>query len=109
MQAPSVTKTFGTVWTWFHPFRIDVFGSRPIRAVPISWMHRPGALPLSNVVTLRGPRAAPLPGRPRHVLAHRELVLLPAAVEGDRRQPPLVAQVLVQRHLVRVVRQALTP
>ena len=36
MHAPSVTKTLGTYHVWFQPFSIDVFGSRPIRAVPIS-------------------------------------------------------------------------
>jgi hypothetical protein len=51
MHAPSVTKTFGAACTWFQPFSTDVFGSRPIRAVPISWMHNPGALPSSNGVT----------------------------------------------------------
>ena len=42
MQAPSVTNTFFTACTWFQPLRTEVFGSRPMRAVPISWIAVPG-------------------------------------------------------------------
>ena len=41
IQAPSVTNTFFASHTWFHPFNTDVFGSRPIRAGPISWIPLP--------------------------------------------------------------------
>src|SRR5262249_55346959 len=41
-HAPSVTKTFFTSQDWFHLFKTDVFGSAPIRAVPTSWMQKPG-------------------------------------------------------------------
>src|SRR5439155_15021744 len=44
MQAPSVTNRFFTSWHWLWAFRTEVFGSRPIRAVPISWIVRPGGL-----------------------------------------------------------------
>ena len=36
MPEPSVTKTFGASHTWLCEFSTDVFGSRPMRAVPIS-------------------------------------------------------------------------
>jgi len=36
MHAPSVTNTLGASHTWLCELRTDVFGSRPIRAVPIS-------------------------------------------------------------------------
>ena len=36
MHEPSVTKTLGASYTWLFTFRTDVFGSRPMRAVPIS-------------------------------------------------------------------------
>ena len=42
MHAPSVTNTFGASHTWLWPLSTDVFGSRPMRAVPISWMPMPG-------------------------------------------------------------------
>ncbi len=35
-QAAALPETFFTVWTWFHSLRTEVFGSRPMRAVPIS-------------------------------------------------------------------------
>src|SRR5712691_10911067 len=44
MQAPSVRNRFGTSHAWLLPFKTDVLGSRPMRAVPISWMVSPGAL-----------------------------------------------------------------
>ena len=36
IAAPSVTNTFRASHTWLCPFNTDVFGSLPIRAVPIS-------------------------------------------------------------------------
>ena len=36
LHAPSVTNRFETSCAWLNPFRTEVFGSRPIRAVPIS-------------------------------------------------------------------------
>ena len=36
IAAPSVTNTFGTSHDWFQPLSTDVFGSRPMRADPIS-------------------------------------------------------------------------
>jgi hypothetical protein len=33
---PSVTKTFFAPQTWLLPFKTEVYGSRPMRAVPIS-------------------------------------------------------------------------
>ena len=41
MQAPSVTNRFGTSHDWFQPFSTDVFGSRPMRTVPISCTLKP--------------------------------------------------------------------
>ena len=42
MHEPSVTKRFGTSWAWLYSLSTEVWGSRPIRAVPISWMPSPG-------------------------------------------------------------------
>src|SRR5262249_16939847 len=42
MHEPSVTNTFGASHTWLCAFSTEVFGSRPMRAVPISWMPIPG-------------------------------------------------------------------
>src|SRR5436190_19209502 len=44
MHAPSVTNRLGTSHAWLLALSTDVLGSRPMRAVPISWMVRPGAL-----------------------------------------------------------------
>jgi hypothetical protein len=41
IAAPSVTSRFGTSCAWFQPFSTDVFGSRPMRAPPISWIASP--------------------------------------------------------------------
>src|SRR5437870_2981648 len=58
MQAPSVTNTFFTSWHWLWAFKTDVFGSRPMRAVPISWIVRPGGLSSTNVWMSRAPAAS---------------------------------------------------
>src|SRR5882724_10046716 len=58
MQAPSVTNRFFTSWHWLWAFSTDVFGSRPIRAVPISWIVRPGGLSSTNDDTSFAPAAA---------------------------------------------------
>src|SRR5262245_14107228 len=42
MHEPSVTKTFLTACIWLKPFSTEVFASRPIRSVPISWLALPG-------------------------------------------------------------------
>jgi hypothetical protein len=55
MQLPSVTKTFGASHTWLWALSTDVFGSRPMRAVPISWMPMPGKYWLSYVRTFFTP------------------------------------------------------
>src|SRR5215471_723162 len=44
MQAPSVRKRFFASWAWLCWLSTEVFGSRPMRAVPISWMARPGGV-----------------------------------------------------------------
>src|SRR5205809_7864026 len=44
MHAPSVTNRLGTSHAWLLALSTDVLGSRPMRAEPISWMVRPGAL-----------------------------------------------------------------
>src|SRR5690606_25962967 len=41
IHAPSVTNTFNASQTWLWPLSTEVFGSRPIRAVPISWIPWP--------------------------------------------------------------------
>jgi len=41
IAAPSITNRFGTSHAWLCAFSTDVAGSRPMRAVPISWMVRP--------------------------------------------------------------------
>src|SRR5216117_1630968 len=48
MQAPSVTNRLRASHTWLLPFSTDVLGSRPMRAVPISWIVSPGALSWTN-------------------------------------------------------------
>src|SRR3989449_3806015 len=58
IQAPSVTNRFFTWWHWLWAFSTDVFGSRPIRAVPISWIVRPGGLSSTNDVTSLAPAAS---------------------------------------------------
>src|SRR3954451_603105 len=55
MHEPSVTNTFGASHTWLCAFNTDVFGSRPMRAVPISWMPMPGKYWLSYVRTFFTP------------------------------------------------------
>jgi hypothetical protein len=42
MHAPSVTNTLGASHIWLYAFSTLVFGSRPMRAVPISWIPAPG-------------------------------------------------------------------
>src|SRR5688572_25291425 len=42
--APSVTNTFFTSCIWLKLFSTELFGSLPMRAVPSSWMMRPGAV-----------------------------------------------------------------
>src|SRR5438046_4009916 len=58
VQAPSVTNRFFASWHWLWAFSTDVFGSRPIRAVPISWIVRPGGLSSTNDVTSLAPAAS---------------------------------------------------
>src|SRR5437867_1218578 len=58
MHEPSVTKTFGASHTWLCELRTDVLGSRPMRAVPISWIPIPGQYPLSYVRTSFTPEAS---------------------------------------------------
>src|SRR2546422_7043545 len=58
IQAPSVTNRFFTSWHWLWAFSTDFFGSRPIRAVPISWIVRPGGLSSTNDVTSLAPAAS---------------------------------------------------
>ena len=58
MHAPSVTNTFFTSWHWLCAFNTDVFGSRPIRAVPISWMVKPGGFSSTNGAMSRAPAAS---------------------------------------------------
>src|SRR5450432_4295635 len=58
MHAPSVTYTFFESQTWLKPFRTEVFGSLPIRAVPISWMALPGAVGYSPAFTFLRPAAS---------------------------------------------------
>src|SRR2546430_8372062 len=43
MHAPSVTNRLGTSCAWLWPLRTEVRGSRPMRAVPISWIPSPGS------------------------------------------------------------------
>ena len=43
---------------WFQPLRTDVFGSRPMRAVPISWIVLPGGLFSTNGLMSCAPAAA---------------------------------------------------
>src|SRR5437773_10962986 len=45
MQAPSVRNRLRASHASLLPFKTDVLGSRPMRAVPISWIVRPGTLP----------------------------------------------------------------
>ena len=100
MHAPSVTKTFGASWTWLCAFSTDVFGSRPMRAVPISWMPMPGARRSSNVVTFLTPAASSISAacRLHHVLRIASSLAFDAAVERHRRQAPLVGVVPVEGH-----------
>src|SRR5437870_13674269 len=69
IQAPSVTNRFFTSWHWLWAFSTDVFGSRPIRAVPISWIVRPGGLSSTRVRAAAHPeqlvRLEPRDGRKR--------------------------------------------
>src|SRR5207249_2898082 len=58
IQAPSVTNRFFTSWHWLWAFRTEVFGSRPIRAVPLSWIVRPGGLSSTNGVMSFAPVAS---------------------------------------------------
>src|SRR5947208_16173065 len=58
IQAPSVTKRFFTSWHWLWAFSTDVFGSRPVRAVPIAWIVRPGGLSFTNDVASLAPAAS---------------------------------------------------
>src|SRR6266704_1208230 len=58
MHAPSVTNRLGTSCAWLCALRTDVLGSRPIRAVPISWIPIPGQYPLSYVRTSFTPAAS---------------------------------------------------
>src|SRR5258708_32112024 len=58
MQAPSVTNRFFTSWHWLWAFSTDVFGSRPIRAVPISWIVGPGGLSSTDDDTSFAPAAS---------------------------------------------------
>src|SRR5438132_1063011 len=58
MQAPSVTNRFFTSWHWLCAFSTVVFGSRPIRAVPISWIVRPGGVSSTSVCTTSPPTDA---------------------------------------------------
>jgi hypothetical protein len=39
---PSITNRFRTSWDCWYALRTEVFGSRPIRATPTSWMPKPG-------------------------------------------------------------------
>ena len=58
MHAPSVTNRFFTSWHWLWAFKTDVLGSRPMRAVPISWIVRPGGLSSTNGLTSLAPAAS---------------------------------------------------
>src|ERR1051326_6545507 len=62
MPAPSVTNRFFTSWHWLWAFNTDVLGSRPMRAVPISWIVRPGGLSSTNGVTSLSPAPNQLRG-----------------------------------------------
>src|SRR5437763_3662347 len=58
MQEPSVTKRFGTSCDWLCAFNTDVFGSRPMRTVPISWTLKPIGALSSYVRTFLHPAAS---------------------------------------------------
>src|SRR5215471_19127059 len=58
MHAPSVMKRFGMSCTWLCAFRTEVFGSRPMRAVPISWMPSPGGVISEKTPISFAPEAA---------------------------------------------------
>src|SRR5258707_15418245 len=57
IQAPSVRNRLGASHAWLLPFNTDVLGSFPMRAVPISWMHKPGGLFCTNGRMLVAPAA----------------------------------------------------
>src|SRR5437773_2498123 len=85
IQAPSVTNRFFTSWHWLWAFSTDVFGSRPIRAVPISWIVRPGGLSSTNDVTSLAPAASSMSAAPLEAVASQELRMrrLHIAEPGD--------------------------
>src|SRR6478672_7811522 len=87
MHAPSVMKTFFTSCIWLFPLRTLVRGSRPMRAVPISWMQRPGALQHLGAGHL-------------DVLEDVPLVVAPGALDLERGDPPFVLERRVDRREV---------
>ncbi len=58
MAAPSITNRFATSHAWLCAFSTNVAGSRPMRAVPISWIVRPGGVISSSMVMSRPPPAS---------------------------------------------------
>src|SRR5213080_2786213 len=108
MQAPSVTHRFFTSWHWLWPFSTDVFGSRPIRAVPISWIVRPGGLSSTNGVMSFAPRGVEhLRRGDRHVVQQFALVVTPGTVNPQRGNPPSVDRDGVELDVVGGPREAL--
>ena len=109
MHAPSVTKTFFASHTWFHLLSTDVFGSFPIRAVPISWMVSPGG----GLVVVRRRRSCSRPLRASRrrrglrILHDGPLVVAPLHVDPQHRNAPLVDHLRVDGDPVVRMRQAL--
>src|SRR5581483_3402327 len=58
MHEPSVTNRLATSCAWFHELSTDALGSFPMRAVPISWIAKPGALSSIKVWISSAPAAA---------------------------------------------------
>src|SRR5438093_883660 len=80
MHAPSVTNTFFTSWHWLCAFNTDVFGSRPIRAVPLT-----SAAALKPIATQEFGLAALHVAEPGHVDAVRAVPMGGAVLESRDR------------------------
>src|SRR5215203_5409719 len=70
---PSVTNRFGTSCAWQNPLTAEVFGSRPMRAVPISWMPRPAPACGGALIPVAAHEVVPLRRRVAQVAEARDV------------------------------------
>ena len=105
---PSVMKRFLTSCDWLRALSTEVLGSRPMRAVPISWMAKPGGSLSSIGLNVAGAGGGEhFGGMIGHVATKRQFIFSPGRMNFQDRNPPGVAFFLIEFDEIVVVGQAL--